>query len=206
MNSLPFHPEQIVMSLPGQASDAAVARDYENVTDKVLLRWMCDGDSRALEHIISRYSAHIVAFSARYLNSLDLAKDVCQEVFLKLIDKPPAVLLYDNLGPWLFRVARNLSIDKRRRRKFEVTGDSEFPEPFSEGTPLTEATANNDLAVMRELIRKLPEEIREVVELRIYGDVPFKDIAVILNIPQGTALWRMHRALELLRIGWNQLL
>ena len=205
MNSLPLHPEQSAMPLTTSlVGDEAVVRDYENVTDKVLLGWMCDGDGKALEQIISRYNSRIVAFSTRFLNSPDLAKDVCQEVFLKLIDKPPAVLLYDNLGPWLFRVARNLSIDKRRRRKFEVTED-DLPDAPAEGTPLTEATANNDLAVMRELVRKLPEELREVVELRIYGRVPFKDIAVILNIPQGTALWRMHRALELLRIGWKQL-
>jgi len=205
MNSLTLHPEQTGMSLASQASDEAMERDYGNATDKLLLRWMCDGDCKALEQIIARYNSRIIAYATRYLNSQDLAKDVCQEVFLKLMDKPPAILLYDNLGPWLFRVARNLSIDKRRRRKFEVTGEEELPEALAEDTPLTEATANNDLAVVRELVQNLPEEIREVVELRIYGGVAFKDIAVILNIPQGTALWRMHRALELLRIGWNQL-
>ncbi|MBQ6474292.1 MAG: sigma-70 family RNA polymerase sigma factor [Victivallales bacterium] len=204
MGTLSLHPEQIAVPQADQGCGMAVVRDYENVTDKVLLGWMCDGDGKALEQIVSRYNSRIVAYSTRFLNSPDLAKDVCQEVFLKLIDKPPAVLLYDNLGPWLFRVARNLSIDKRRRRKVEVTED-DLPEAPAEGTPLTEATANNDLAVMRELVRKLPEEIRDVVELRIYGRVPFKDIAVILNIPQGTALWRMHRALELLRMGWKQL-
>ena len=134
-----------------------------------------------------------------------MAKDICQEVFIKLIEKPPTVLLYDNLGPWLFRVTRNLAIDKRRRRKFEITGEETMPEPHEEGTPLQALTENNDAEIVRKLVEKLPPEIREVVKLRVFGNVAFKDIAVILGIPQGTALWRMHRALELLRIEWNNL-
>lgn len=182
-----------------------VGRDYEDASDKELKNWMCEGDAKAFEQIFLRYSERIVSYASRYINSIDLAKDICQEVFIKLIDKPPTVLLYDNLGPWLFRVTRNLAIDKRRRRKFEVTGEDNMPEAREEHTPLKTLTDSNDAEVVRTLVEKLPEEIREVVKLRIFGDVPFKDIAVILGIPQGTALWRMHRALELLRIEWNKL-
>ena len=58
-------------------------------------------------------------------------------------------------------------------------------------------------AVVRDLVNRLPDELREVVELRIDGGVSFKDIASILDIPQGTALWRMHRAVEILRMQWR---
>ncbi|MBO4344424.1 MAG: RNA polymerase sigma factor [Victivallales bacterium] len=180
-------------------------RTYQDESDNTLKKWMCEGDAKAFEQIFIRYNERIVSYASRYINSIDLAKDICQEVFIKLIEKPPAVLLYDNLGPWLFRVTRNLAIDKRRRRKFEVTGEDNMPEAREEHTPLKTLTDNNDAEVVRSLVEKLPEEIREVVKLRIFGDVPFKDIAVILGIPQGTALWRMHRALELLRIEWNKL-
>lgn len=185
--------------------EACESRNYMEVTDKVLMSWMCDGDTRAFEQIVSRYSERIVSYAVRYINSLDLAKDICQEVFLKLIAKPPAVLMYDNLGPWLFRVTRNLAIDKRRRRKFEITGEDTMLEAREDSSPLKTLTASNDADVVRELVSKLPPDIREVVELRIFGGVAYKDIAVILNIPQGTALWRMHRAVELLRIEWKKL-
>ncbi|MBR4673855.1 MAG: RNA polymerase sigma factor [Victivallales bacterium] len=180
-------------------------RGYADASDKQLKIWMCEGDAKAFEAIFRRYSDRIVVYAARYINSMDLAKDICQEVFIKLIDKPPAVLLYDNLGPWLFRVTRNLAIDKRRRRKFEITGEETMPEPHEEGTPLQALTDSNDAEIIRKLVDKLPPEIREVVKLRVFGNVAFKDIAVILAIPQGTALWRMHRALELLRVEWNNL-
>jgi RNA polymerase sigma-70 factor (ECF subfamily) len=113
-------------------------------------------------------------------------------------------LIYDNLSPWLFRVTRNLAIDKRRRRKFEITGeDVGVMEAREERTPLKTLTARNDAAVVRDLVNRLPDELREVVELRIDGGVAFKDIALILDIPQGTALWRMHRAVEILRLQWR---
>ncbi|MDD4098706.1 MAG: sigma factor-like helix-turn-helix DNA-binding protein, partial [Lentisphaeria bacterium] len=70
-------------------------------------------------------------------------------------------------------------------------------------TPLKTLTASNDAAVVRDLVNRLPDELREVVELRIDGGVSFKDIAIILDIPQGTALWRMHRAVEILRMQWR---
>lgn len=186
-------------------SAAFSGRDYDAASDKTLKEWMCEGDAMAFSEIFSRYNEKIVVYASRYVSSTDLAKDVCQEVFVRLIDRPPAVLLYDNLGPWLFRVARNLAIDKRRRRKFEITGEDNMPEPKEDGSPLNMVTASNDAEVIRELVEKLPPIFREVVRLRVFADISFKDIAVMLGIPQGTALWRMHRALELLRIEWNKL-
>ncbi|NLF94094.1 MAG: RNA polymerase sigma factor [Oligosphaeraceae bacterium] len=178
--------------------------DYDQKPDHLLMKWMLNGDTLAFEAIFRRYETRLVAYAARYINSLDLAKDVCQEVFLKLIAKPPSSLVFDNLGPWLFKVTRNLAIDKRRRRKFEITGDDTFlPEAREDSTPLQTLVDLDDAGIIRELVNNLPEELRDVVELRIDGGVAFKDIADILNIPQGTALWRMHRAVEILRQQWR---
>lgn len=179
------------------------AVDLRQATDKQLVKRMRDGETAAFEELFVRYETRLVAYAARYLKSVDLAKDVCQEVFLKLIKSPPRVLVCDSAGPWLFRVTRNLAIDKQRRRKFEVQEDNEIPECHDEGDPLSSLTAKNDMEVVRHLVSELPKDIREVVELRIDGAVPFKEIALILDVPQGTALWRMHRAVELLRQRWR---
>ena len=174
-------------------------------SDKKLLRLMRGGDSTAFEELFVRYETRLVAYATRYIGSADLAKDVCQEVFLKLIEKPPRVLMCDSLAPWLFRVTRNLAIDKRRSRKFEIDeADADAPEPKADGDPLAVLQSKNDTDVVRRLVQGLPPSLRDVVELRIHGEVSFKDIAVILRIPQGTALWRMHRAVEVLRQGWRR--
>lgn len=191
-------------SLATYSLSVVEAQALESASDKKLLRWVRAGQTAAFEQLFSRYETRLLAYATRYTGSQDLAKDVCQEVFLKLIEKPPLVLICDSLGPWLFRVTRNLAIDKCRRRRFEIPeGDVEAVEPRADGDPLQSLTEKNDAEVVRELVADLPRELRDVVELRIDARIPFKEIAVILRIPQGTALWRMHRAIELLRQSWK---
>ena len=175
-----------------------------SASDKKLLKWMRSGNTSAFEQLFFRYETRLIAYATRYTSSPDLAKDVCQEVFLKLISKPPRVLICDSLAPWLFRVTRNLSIDKYRSRKFEIhEHDTMGVEAKAEGDPLQSLRDKNDAEVVRDLVNSLPPQLRDVVELRIDGGVSFKEIAVILRIPQGTALWRMHRAVKVLRQGWK---
>jgi len=174
-------------------------------SDKKLLRWMRAGRSGAFEEIFARYETRLIAYATRYVGSPDSAKDVCQEIFLKLISKPPRILICDSLAPWLFRVTRNLAIDKRRRCKFEIhEEDADMPEPRTEGDPLASLARKSDMEMVRSLVESLPMDLRDVVELRIDGGVSFKNIAVILDIPQGTALWRMHRAVQVLRQEWRR--
>lgn len=195
-------PEQI--STAGSLAITA-PESLQEATDKRLVKRMKVGDTAAFEELFCRYETRLIAYATRYIGSPDLAKDVCQEVFLKLINRPPRVLICDSLGPWLFRVTRNLAIDKRRRRKFEIHEEEiDLPEASDGRNPLQSLTDKNDAEVIREMVCELPKELRDVVELRIDGDVSFKDIAVVLDIPQGTALWRMHRAVELLRKDWKR--
>jgi RNA polymerase sigma-70 factor (ECF subfamily) len=198
-------PEAIASTDGSCLLDRGGVERLEEATDKRLVKWMRDGDTAAFEELFVRYETRLVAYATRYLGSVDLAKDVCQEVFVKLINKPPRVLICDSIGPWLFRVTRNLAIDKRRRRKFEIhEQDTDMPEARDDGDPLSALRERNDMEVIRSLVQELPKDLRDVVELRIDGDVPFKDIARILSIPQGTALWRMHRAVEVLRQMWRR--
>ena len=186
---------------PGVLTDEELA----SASDKSLLRSMRTGDTQAFEALFARYETRLVGYAARYIGSVDLARDICQEVFLKLISKPPHVLMCDSLAPWLFRVTRNLAIDKSRRRKFEIAEeDVEVGEASADGDPLQSLTKKNDAEVVEQMVQELPQDLRDVVELRTNGGVAFKDIAVILRIPQGTALWRMHRAVQLLRQQWRR--
>ena len=165
---------------------------------------MCSGDASAVQEIVRRYEQRLVIYSKRILNSEDLAKDVCQEVFVKLIKRPPTTLQNGNLGPWLFRVAHNLSIDMWRRRKFEVTGEELPEEAMGKSMPFNSLSKDHDILLLRQLIQRLPDDYRQVVELRVNAEMPYREIALTLDIPQGTALWRYHEAVKLLGKMWRR--
>ncbi len=174
------------------------------VSDMTLVERMCAGDSTAVQELVTRYERKLIAYSQQIVCSEDLAKDVCQEVFMKLIRRPPLTSQQGSLGPWLFRVAHNLSIDLWRRRKFEITGENLPEELMGRSTPFSKISQAHDLALLRKLVSRLPDEYRQVVELRVYAEMPYKEIAATLGIPQGTALWRYHESIKLLGIMWRK--
>ena len=71
-------------------------------------------------------------------------------------------------------------------------------------TPFSKISQAHDLALLRKLVSRLPDEYRQVVELRVYAEMPYKEIAATLGIPQGTALWRYHESIKLLGIMWRK--
>ena len=196
-------------NVPSQRLRAAISAtgggEYSEAADAELLRRLRESeDIRAFEVIFARYETRLQTWAMPYLPSSDLARDVSQEVFLKLLNEPPSELKGGSLGPWLRRVTRNLAIDYARHRRFEVSDETLAGlGGQTEVTPQTELSASNDAQVLHQLVSQLPEELRTVVEFRLNQDLPFREIAVQCGIPLGTALWRMHRAIEVLREQWK---
>ncbi len=187
---------------PVTLTDASTNRDggYSQHNDERLLALMREGDSRAFDEIFGRYRQQLVSYAAKYLQLPDWAQDVAQEVFLKLLATPPETLKDGKLGPWLFRVTRNLAIDRGRRQQREVAAVSEFHlEILEDRTPFTASAATNDAEELNQLVTRLAPEYRQVIELHIGQNLSFKEIAEQTQTPLGTVLWRMHRALGELR-------
>lgn len=166
------------------------------LTDEGVLRSVRRGDPDGLRVALERYEARLVGFLTGYLHDADLARDVAQEVFLRLVKKPPRRLHQGSLKAWLFRVARNVAADVKRKRRREVgIATTTVPEGWVDAAAWARLPAQ-DVAV---LLGQLSDEFREVVALRIYGDLTFEEISEQCGIPKGTALWRMRRAMQILR-------
>lgn len=178
----------------------------EEPSDEALLRTLSEGDHAVVQVLYGRYRDRLVAHAVRYLPAEDLAQDVVQETFLKLLDDPPSYLQDGVLGPWLFRVARNLAIDRSRRGKFEVSqGDDALSlddVSGGEDDPLTTLMASSDAEQLRHLCNELPGELQSIVHDRFVESLSFQEIADKEQIPLGTALWRVHHAFEILRRRW----
>ena len=189
----------------GTRSDTAgllLSAVYAEAQDSVLLQQMCEGDIQAFESIYARYADRLTSCAAPYLRSRDLARDVAQETFMKLLNNPPTTLTGDGLGPWLFSVAKHLAIDRARHLQYEIPTE---PEPSGisgepeNSDPASMMAATSTAEQIRFEVEQLPDELRRVIHLRFDQNLSFQEIANQEKLPLGTVLWRGHRALELLR-------
>ncbi|MGN0867401.1 MAG: RNA polymerase sigma factor [Oligosphaeraceae bacterium] len=191
-------------------SDAQLKNPAPEPSDETLLQGVLAGDPQAAQLLFDRYQPRLVEKGCAYLPSRDLAQDVAQEVFLKLLESPPRELADGSLRPWLLRVTRNLALDRARRGRHEIAsgggGDLEMS-PYApqghEPDPLAALMRSNDAERIRSLWGQLPPELQRVLEARFERGLSFQEIALQEGIPLGTALWRGHHAFKLLRQKWS---
>jgi RNA polymerase sigma factor (sigma-70 family) len=194
-------------SLPVNAraydSTAASARSLEGQQIVAARR----RDPAAFEALVRRHQGPIYNFCLRMLDQADDAADVAQETFVQLYSHLGQLNERDSLAPWLFRVARNRCIDIIRRRRTvpllaaDDSDEADLGMDPADEDPLPEDVAERvDLQrVLSHAIAKLPPTYAEVVALRYAADRSFAEIALILDIDEGAARVRFHRAKALLR-------
>lgn len=177
------------------------------LSDSALIESYLQGNSCCLEMLICRHKDKIYTSIFMLVKDQYLAEDLFQETFLKII-KTINEGRYCEQGkflPWATRVAHNLCMDYFRKVRQEI------PIVLEDGREITQlmrfATESPETALekrqahhsVRQLIEHLPEEQREVVVLRIYGELSFKEIADITSVSINTALGRMRYGLINLR-------
>jgi len=178
-----------------------------NLTDQQLIHLYVDGDSDAFSTIVLRYKEKI--FTSIYLLVKDryLAEDFFQEVFIKVIDTLRAGKYTDEgkFLPWAMRIAHNMCVDHFRKVKrtptIKTSDDKDIFEilNFFEPGADQKMMANQSHDRVRRLVDMLPEDQREVIILRHYADLSFKEISDLTNCSINTALGRMRYGLINLR-------
>jgi RNA polymerase sigma-70 factor (ECF subfamily) len=166
-------------------------------------------DPDALSELVQVYSTRVYGLLYRLTGSPDVAEDLMQETFLRLLR---TIEDYEHVGrfeSWLFRIAANLARDrarKRARRGEHVSADGPAADELVTGRrdednadPRTRAERAEAGRRLTAALQKLPPADREMILLRHYSELSFKEIAELLDIPLGTALARAHRALQRLR-------
>lgn len=181
--------------------------DYINMPDSLLIQHYVSGGEKALEVLIQRHQSKIYGFIYSKLGDRDMTEDVFQETFIKVIHTLKTKK-YNEEGkflPWVIRIAHNLVIDHfRRTKKMPMQRDSEEFSIFSfitDNDPNMEhQMISGQLEVdLKKLIEELPDDQKEVLIMRIYQDLSFKEIAVITDVSINTALGRMRYALMNIR-------
>ena len=181
-------------------------KDYA-ISDAVLVTNYINGSEGALATLIERHKQRIYSFIYSKVFDRDVSEDIFQDTFIKVI-KTLKSGKYNEEGkflPWVMRIAHNLVIDHFRKGnrmpKFEDNGEFSIFSVTSDGDlnaekKLIKGQVEEDL---RMLIQELPEDQKEVLVMRMYRDMSFKEISEKTGVSINTALGRMRYALINLR-------
>ena len=178
-----------------------------NLPDALLVKNYIAGDEQALAILIQRHQSKIYGFIYSKIADREVCDDVFQDTFIKVI-KTLKSNSYNEEGkflPWVMRIAHNLVIDHfRRNKKKPMQRETEEFSIFSymsdssmniEGQMITEQVEED----VRRLLEELPLDQKEVLVMRMYQDMSFKEIAETTGVSINTALGRMRYALMNLR-------
>ncbi len=179
------------------------------ISDKELIGRYLKGDHNSLEKLISRHKNRIYAYILMIVKDKDLADDLFQDTFIKVINTLRAGS-YNEEGKflqWTMRIAHNLIIDYFRKSNRIPVIDNSKNEDFNifDTIVITDKSIEEQIITdqihkdVRKLIELLPAEQKEVLYMRHYAEMSFKDIAEVTNVSINTALGRMRYALINLR-------
>jgi RNA polymerase sigma-70 factor (ECF subfamily) len=177
------------------------------IPDAVLVGNYISGDENALAVLIKRHQSKIYGFIYSKVSDRDISDDIFQDTFIKVI-KTLKSNSYNEEGkflPWVMRISHNLIVDHFRKNKkmpmhreteeFSIFSIMTDNSPNIENRIITEQVEND----LQRLIEELPDDQKEVLQMRIYQDLSFKEIADITGVSINTALGRMRYALMNLR-------
>jgi len=171
--------------------------------DKSLLKRIRTGDKSAFSIVFNKYQRKLLTYLINFSNNEDLSKDAAQEAFLTLIKKPPLFVSGNSLKAWLFKTARNKLIDALRRSN-KLAGDEPLElESCTNSSPDDKLLHSDDLLHLKTVVDQLPALYREVVVLHHFSELSFREICKVIKIPMGTALWRMQKALSIIRESYE---
>lgn len=178
------------------------------LSDQQLLDLYQRGDVDAISQLLERHARRLRDYIRMMVKESDVADDIMQEVMIKVVRVIDEGRYTDKgrFQPWLMRIARNRVLDYFRAQKqvktineadagYDILGATKIAEHSIEDEIITEQTSE----MLRGLIEMLPEEQREVVMMRYFEGLSFKEIAEQSNVSINTALGRMRYALINLR-------
>lgn len=168
-------------------------------SDQELVVQIGTGDREALAELFLRYQQPILSFAHRMVRDVNAADSVTQDVFVRVLRHADKFDPKQKVRPWIYTIAANLCRDylSKQGRRSTVELAVEPPAPL-EGA-LEQLATSEECARVKKAVQELPEIYREIIVMRVYEQLPYAEIAGILDIREGTARSRMEYALNRLR-------
>lgn len=179
-------------------------KSIQEMSDNSLVQAYISGEERCLQVLIDRHKNKIYSYILMLVKQQELAEDVFQDTFIKVIQNLKRGKYVDNgrFPSWVMRIAHNLVIDFYRKQKhMKVVSNDDNDYDLLNSTKYAESTVEDKmvysqiLSDVSELLELLPDNQKEVVKLRHYMGLSFKEIAEETGVSINTALGRMRYAL-----------
>ena len=177
-------------------------------SDRELVENYRNGDLASFELLVSRYQAQVYSYIMTLVKDRQLADDIFQDTFVKIIRTIKAGVYKDEgkFVQFAMRISHNLVIDHfRKENRIPTVESSSEDYNYIDNAPISDPSVEQNMineqihSDLRKMIDYLPVEQREVLRMRIYDDMSFKEIADVTNVSINTALGRMRYALINLR-------
>lgn len=188
----------------------------QEADEDLMVRYQ-QGEVRAFEILLGRHRRSVFNFILRYVGDKETAEDLLQETFMRVIKGADAYKRQAKFTTWLYTIARNLCVDQTRRRKHRKHASLDAPMAAADDSgTLLDVLPSSEMASDRRSVNKqlyqrlqgaigaLSEEQREVFLMREFLDMPFKQIADVVGVPENTVKSRMRYALEKLRLDLDE--
>lgn len=189
-----------------QTTKELIGRDHSGTaaSDAVLIERTRQGDDAAFGELVGRYEQRVLGVIGRMISDREMARDIAQEAFLRAYERLEQFDASRRFGPWLFRIAVNLSVDMLRRGKRRSL--AVFSDAPSNRTPVA---TSDDLLPQQELAEEvrhildgIPVKYRTVLVLRDLEGFSCSEVAAVVNRREPTVRWRLARAREMFRRQW----
>ena len=174
-------------------------KEYSSYDDRTLVTMVIEGDSSAFDTLFARHSEMIHSTLLKFLGSSDNVEELMQEAFMKAYLKIGQYNPKYDFGAWIYTIARNTFVDFSRSRKSNALNPQNLPLESSNSTQTSPPTPEEYIinaqqgAQIERYISMLPEDYRQLFELRFIDEYSYEEIAERLNMKLGTIKTRIFR-------------
>ncbi|MAT15828.1 MAG: RNA polymerase subunit sigma [Planctomyces sp.] len=177
------------------------------MNDARLVEEVRRGNSEAYGELVERYQQRLLRVIQRFISDYDLAQDLAQEAFIRAYEKLDQFDPSRRFGPWLFRIAVNLTMDylRKLKRRGRWMLFSESPADQAPDPSIEDPREHHDLSQeVRAILEEIPEKYRTVLVLRDLENFSTSEIAAILDRKEATIRWRLAEARNQFQVIWNK--
>ncbi len=179
------------------------------LSDEQVAEQVQRGDAELFGILVERYEAKLLRYGRKFLSTHEDIEDIVQDIFLSAYQNMQSFDITQRFSPWIYRIAHNAFVNGLRKKSRNPLVFIDFDTLVSHPVYDDPADSERDQREMKVMIEKglekIPDKYREVLILFYLEDVPYKEIAEILQVPQSTVGVRLRRGKEALKKSYDEM-